>query len=249
MRYSEIQEAPIGDFSVRGEDGPASFDAADHRAIMNPKWKTKVFRFFEKFPHRVDVVLLNHDVVRMGSRIGNVNGLQNAISGLPSEEQIARLEDNFGPIPRRSDAITFIMSDNDGDGKFPLTPWMMAHRFIHGCAELLKDSAKAAIDVADYFTPSEQRTAFKFKSAKEGYPLFREGELLVDMLTQYVVQGRLTLNVSEPDIDSLVDRFNQTCEREFSEIVGRTVFVSGKEDTLQAAGLGILFSSLLAGNQ
>lgn len=221
-RRENVSEAPIADFQIYGDrENEGSFAASDVKAFNNPKWLTKVHSHFSRTPFDFNIYLVNlKDGVfypyskQDGSpdtETGSKN-LQAFFKGRVTKRERDKLMDFLGAdIPRSQTAINIIMTDNEGDEKVGLTPWILAHRVVHAMIQPFVGALQEPLDLDDRYAiqslirevqsfiaaVSEVTTpqkAYKFKSAQQDN-IIRDGELVVELITQYIVQGSVTLNI------------------------------------------------------
>ncbi len=215
--FKVINEAPLADFGIHGDtENAGSYAASDVKVFHNQKWLEKVKTHFQKTPYDVNVYLYNApngEYFPYDDYDGNPrdqqypeNSIRRKFDGLLDNSQIAQLQRMLDiKIPQSSGAITFVMLDNEGDEKVGLTPWILVHRFVHGMLSadsytsnrVMKSGLALKRRLSTYGRLSD---IFKFKSAQHG-KIAREGEYAVEMFTQYVVQGSLTINMPSPPKD------------------------------------------------
>jgi hypothetical protein len=133
-----IDEAPLADFGTFGDlDKEGSMRSDDLRAIKSEKWLTKVKSQFANFPHPLNVYLYNGEggEVWIGNNKVNARELEhlNKYSGLQTLDTVRGLIGKTPPDAENS--ITAILIENEGDGRIPLTPWILAHRIGHAIVD------------------------------------------------------------------------------------------------------------------
>jgi len=134
MRWKEINEAPIADFGTSGDlDKEGSFRASDLKAIRNPKWVEKVHDAFSKTEFDFNLYLHNAEdaILNLGGKYYDARSIAELrkFHGLASMPDVAKVI-GFQP-PNWQQSITVLLVENEGDERFPLTPWMLAHRVAH----------------------------------------------------------------------------------------------------------------------
>lgn len=125
-----LLEMPI-DVKVIGVNHPGSFRADDLALATNPKAREKIARIWHTSRADVDLYLINNDLeyghgdhrlFLLGKGVNNAAVLpKSALRPLG--------------IATRPDAITVILTQNEGDQRMPLTGWMIAHRLWHALEE------------------------------------------------------------------------------------------------------------------
>lgn len=195
MRYHEIFEAPLADFDIYGDRTNAgSYTASDVRAYNSNKWFAKVISHFNKVPQKINIYLYNAPNGKFTVGDEEVKSIREYANGRLNMVSKYRLEQILGiKIPRDTQSINFIMFDNEGDEKVGLTPWILAHRLVHA---LLFGTSVWDTRALRSLAKTEYRKLFKFKSAKNN-AVVRETEYIIELFTQYIVQGKITLNIPE----------------------------------------------------
>jgi hypothetical protein len=198
MRAREIFEAPLGDFGTLGDqENAGSYTAGDLRAMKSPKWLKKVTANFAKCPQKINVYLYNAP----GNRYPHfTNSTASGFEeGRVKDEYIPQLEQTIGArIPPDPNGINFIMLDNEGDEKVGLTPWILVHRFAHAilngpAARQFTDHAQAVVSLYKPLLPK----ILTFRSARNN-AVVRDGEWVVEMVTQYIIKGRIEIADWQP---------------------------------------------------
>lgn len=153
-REPQLTEAPIADYQfidraddphpVDGKPVGDSFPDEDLRAMRSAKWQAKLLTTFEKsfvpinlylfnkaaFQHRdtrrtTDGDIVNHGVAHPGQGAWE---LAKWAGAYPREDFKA----TFGFLPPNSHKnVNVLLTQNWGDGRVPLTPWIVAHRIVH----------------------------------------------------------------------------------------------------------------------
>jgi len=212
MRITDITEAPLADFGLYGEATPSTFDDNDLRAINNPKWKAKLISTFARTPFPVNIYLINKsrytnqrpnsdapDDILISPNLGELRQIAGRYS-------IEDFETNFGFTPKDAEnSFTVVMTNNYGDGKMALTPWIIAHRIIHaiGTDHHYTRNSDANLTLSRYWkhimavmnTLTAYKTEFneitkaasQLKSAQSGYD--RPGEFYIELATQFFLYG------------------------------------------------------------
>lgn len=139
MRWKEITEAPITDFGAYGDlEKEGSFRPDDLRAIRNPKWLNNVYSAFAKTPYEFNLYVYNAEDGRCAFHQPdgswsylNVRDLKDVRkwSGVYSIQQMREM---LGVTPPNYEQrLNVLLVENEGSGRVPLTPWIIAHRIGH----------------------------------------------------------------------------------------------------------------------
>lgn len=191
-----LEEAPLGDFDVLGDRNAehGSFSPSDQKAFNNPKWLKKVESHFSRVEQKINIYLYNAPEGKFADGSTSAASYSGRLYGTERAEFI---KGALGvDYPRdEAEAINFYMADNEGADKFSLTPWILAHRLSHALLEsrdtnvsdFIRTSREVIREVQDNLS-YRYDAFFTFKSAEN---VTRSGELIVDLLTQYIVQGRI----------------------------------------------------------
>jgi hypothetical protein len=124
-----------------------SFPPEDLRALRNPKWHAKLIRQFAKSPVPLNLYLLNAGAFQHTDTRDTTKGpIQNTHVSYPKDGVFKMsewtgtyreddFEEAFGFLPPNYDqCINVLLTNNWGDGRVPLTPWIVAHRVVHALA-------------------------------------------------------------------------------------------------------------------
>lgn len=222
MRYHELAEAPLNDLELHGDlDNEGSFRASDMRAIKSPVWQLKAKNAFAKTPFVFNVYLYNGEngIVDFSTEDGyehklNTRELKHLSDkvghGLIPETLISKL---IGRPYNGKGFITAILFDNEGSNRLGLTPWILAHRISHAieegdyAIEFVKRvrSLMAELNDGADFSRSERNSYIYWmpivgtmRSARNGDLATSPGEFAVELMTQYLIQGQITLNAPKP---------------------------------------------------
>lgn len=144
MRLYQITETPIEDLQFKGDlDTEGSFRPDDLRAFRNPKWEVKVRNAFFKTPFKFNLYFYNgkdgkipflpiknsendQEKEEFTRNIRNLSLLKHYAGELPTEQFLSWFKAN----PKK-DEISIVLLHNEGAGRLPLTPWVLAHRLGH----------------------------------------------------------------------------------------------------------------------
>lgn len=232
-----LDEAPLADFDVRGDrDNEGSFAAPDVKAFNNERWLKKVENHFSRTPYDFHIYLFNapkgeFKITRSDGSVGTFTGT--FLNGrLTTQDQFETLEELVGRVPVNRDGISIVMTDNEGSDKITLTPWILAHRVAHA---LLIDTHGFSPASRFYLVTNDlvnkisdddipYGDVLKFKSAANQET--RVGELCVDLLTQYIVQGSITIKGDR--YADLVQGCNEASKNLLDSAVGGYFVVSGR---------------------
>ncbi len=121
-----VKEAPIDTLQTIGDfsKGHSFTSKADRALVTHPTAVRKIRDFFKNTDVTFDFYFVNTKEARHFTEVGKVNEqfLWEKLKIKPSDLQ-------NGTINR--DAITVFFTNNKGDEKIAMTPWIIAHRFGH----------------------------------------------------------------------------------------------------------------------
>jgi hypothetical protein len=219
MRYKEISETPLADFKVIDDNdsigtefkknspmyadkGEGSFRQTDLKAMSNPKWIEKVHNFFKNCPYDFNIYLFNGS-----EKYRDLRHIKGIVDG-------NFVEKTFGTIPPNSEnSINIILTNNEGDERVPLSPWILCHRIVHAFFDglyvlpAITDFNRTFTDFTNVIAPPAIRftgvdnTAFvdaiaklsNFNSAKNK-KIIRPGEYAVEIIVEYILTGKIKFN-------------------------------------------------------
>lgn len=152
MRYRELLEAPIADFSLQGpiDDGriPAvrkpfdrgtTFDKTDQKLLMTDKGRNKIVRAFQNTKQTFRVVFQNGEEFDAGSSKTNDN-VNDYISTLK-----AGIRDEAHGVRGQPGVITVLIVGNlSADDKMPMNAWTLAHKIGHSFQDFEASSTQWA---------------------------------------------------------------------------------------------------------
>lgn len=141
-----------------------SFPDEDRRAIENPKWQAKLFKQFENSYVPINLYLFNAgSFEHRDTRTTTDGDIHNDVVSHPGDPGLSGMagwsgaytpmdfDHTFGFLPPEyEDRLNILMTQNWGDKRIPLTPWIVAHRIIHALMEQRSTRLKA-----DHFFPME----------------------------------------------------------------------------------------------
>lgn len=145
-----LREAPIQDVDHAGDfsKGSSFRDPRDRRLITNKAYISKVKEKFGKTKQNINILFVN-------TPQGNRYTEHGIVSPEFVKEQLG--EDTFNKLKQMNtgNAITIIFTNNKGDQRVNMTPWIIAHRMMHvfarGGADVKQAYHKAANEIF-YFT-------------------------------------------------------------------------------------------------
>ena len=231
---------------------PGSFDHNDRKAFQNTKWQNKVDRMFAKCPWHFNIVLYNGtqlEVVSWDSKNSVTIDLSHEDMTVINTGQIGKKTfDNIeAKVPNSQDCINVLMTNNRGGEVMAMTPWILVHRICHALIENSSDrKIKQVTDVGTLYAVANNLSnhpAFELngkeiiglqpdlqavipkiatvKSLKAGN-WSSAFEIIVEFMTQFIVQGQVTLTTHIENIDSqavnLINNY-QKCLNFMSEYV------------------------------
>jgi hypothetical protein len=199
MRYAELFEAPIGDIAKIDTDKPrgrswGTFDDIDRRLINHPKMDAKLRTLFEKAPVKIDLVFIQN-------KPSEFSGLGDKIKSFLRKNGVT-VDPN---------AITIVLTENDaGDGRIPMTPWIIGHRLCHAILDSFDEEKHAleqrAANIVKSYLGYDSLGGYHSKIWDElgTFGAARDGkvrginEFVVESMVQYLSRGKITYNVVEP---------------------------------------------------
>lgn len=211
---SPVEEA-VRDITFHGSTEPASLNSDDIGIVNSPKGRTKIIDAFQKAPIDIRLAFINHsrqfsdpDGVASPLRAFTGGYMQNAdpASGHMTSGEIKRI---FGvDIPDDPDALTAVFAFNEGDGRRPFTPWMVAHRLGHLINErgrsmdggIFTASMRTLNQVWNDLDYDARHTVSldhilheigTFKSARDG-TVRSVGEFVLECFAQFLISGKVT---------------------------------------------------------
>ncbi len=235
MRYSEISESPLGDYSFHGSpDEAGSLQKDDIRAAQNPKWAVKLAKSFATVDETVNVVLINS---------GPIDPDQDGNQIYPDAINLSDWSGNYAPEsfkttfgflpPDYQSRINIILVSNEGDERMPMTPWMVAHRFCHALGNSVSRYTRRYNDEVRNFneffyimgkimrylrfdcdihvTDEVLFNALGTFASARNRKIVRSGEFIIELATQYFLKG---------DFDFRLDRLNLTNDAAINRING-----------------------------
>jgi hypothetical protein len=135
MKFNKLAqlllEMPISTFEKKGdwsENAPLHmYDKSSTKMLNNPNYAEKVKTKWSKIDQDIDMYFVRSKQAKRYREIGEI-----------SPEFV---KEGLGlDIPINDNNITIIFTNNVGDEKVPLTPWIIAHRFAHALARIHKSS-------------------------------------------------------------------------------------------------------------
>lgn len=271
---NRLIEAPLNDFEISGSsDNPGSFRDDDLRAFQNPKWLAKVRSAFSRTPFRINVYAFN------GDRRGRVlfhhqmpdgsHHPTNRLVKTTHQEKLAayvgilsldQFERWFGHAPQdTSTSISVVFLQNEGDGRMPMTPWVLAHRLGHAIAyagdmnnmrNTDLEISRARFRLLSSFNnltyklfhslggdKDDQRSNLALvgttRAIRTGN-MINEGEFLIDCVAQYLILGKVVF--SRPIVEPLRD----TIEKFHNDLTDSEAMFNERIEKLLQACVGKL---------
>ncbi len=156
MRFLQlISEAPIGDLKVMGDpEKEGSFRATDLKGMASPNWSARVHKMFAKAPVTLNVYFFNF----AGNKIWfdedpdywyEVRSEYMRYAGEFALDRAERLFKGDLP-PNYQKGVNILLTNNEGDDRLAMTPWMVGHRIIHALFAKLDDRTVGANSFSDF---------------------------------------------------------------------------------------------------
>lgn len=227
-----IQSMPIGRIERAGDwSEPQSFsDPLDFKRATRDSFLERVKTSFNKTPFDFDIFLVNidHYTPEDHQEIGEVDAYW-LRKKLPEAIKAIGITDN--KPWKKPNTITVLFTNNNGTDKFPLSPWIIAHRISHGltvrnwsinklAGELECNAAQLIMQrytLVDYTHSSKvsyllaRNIAFEeflpqvcqFKSIRtKSIRKARISELSHELVAQYILKGKIEFNKLPKFLDS-----------------------------------------------
>lgn len=198
---------PLGDFSNKG----GFRHDVDKKLVTSPVVIGKAFKFFSKCPFDFRIFPVQ---VKGGSKFLELGPVSpEELNDMIGVANASRIIGGHG-----TDDITIVFTNNTGDARIPLTPWMMAHRIGHvtryerrykeGVAfkQAYDNFYKSFDEILKGYQVQKDRLSVvngykadcmlmnaigTMRSARLGL-IKRPGEFIYEMLTQYINSGQVT---------------------------------------------------------
>ena len=227
MKIQEIiQEAPIRDYETFSDtpkskgspddisNSPEDFvarsssftHAKDRKLLTKPNQIKKIKDSFLKTEQDFNLYFVNSKEARQHTEVGEVSRewLQKNMPQIESR------------IPEDIYGITIIFTNNKGDARIAMTPWIIAHRIGHALArysynrglrrqmigyEQIDNMVKDMVEYMSHFynlsTELQKRKFFQeigtFRSAREKN-LRQDFEFINELIAQYIITGKIKFN-------------------------------------------------------
>jgi hypothetical protein len=222
MKLIDLFEAPVIGVDYRGEFEPGTdttFNDVDKKLFKNPKHEKKIINAFKKTPYDFVINFLELDGLSTESAINLENAYDNRSmpiilrrNNIYAYENIINVViiHNLDPEPGRISP------------HMPMTSWIVAHKIGHSImsAQLLsKFGFYAELRKIDFDNLTSQ--LLTFKSAKDPYTDI--SEIYVDMIAQFLIQGKMTFNTDDSVYKLVEQNLNTIYEKIFSYCVGKTL--------------------------
>lgn len=129
MKLKTLLEVPVKDFKRVGDfDKAHGFrDPRDRKMIQSDKYKDIVYKKFKNLEHDVNFFFVNTPKANRYTEEGAVD--HNWVKTNLGDDIAGALSDSYD-----EDAIHVIFTNNKGDARVPMTPWIIAHRIGHALA-------------------------------------------------------------------------------------------------------------------
>jgi len=148
-----LNEVPIQDVDHEGDFNKSSSfrHARDRRIVSNPAYITKVREKFGKVKQNINILFVNTPQGNRHTEVGEVS--KDWIKDELGENTLNKINNmNTG------NAITIIFTNNKGDQRVSMTPWILAHRMMHvfaretpgGSSDVTKSYRAAADNILRY---------------------------------------------------------------------------------------------------
>lgn len=225
-------------------DTGTGFSKADRRLLKSPKGIEKVIRAFSKTQHHFEIFFANTDAVD-----GDDDGDNDRVDDWAKSLQ-AGVHDEFGIIKGRTDVIRMVLLSNLSPinaGRMPVSGWTLAHKIGHALQDEVYRTGWTG-DLADRIreinmelnrigdlsagiepVPSSGLFLYSYttsdiltmKSARYN-KINTEFELFAELIAQYLVVGRIKLNVNH-QLQPLSDALNEKIREMFDSLKGKVL--------------------------
>jgi hypothetical protein len=124
-----LREAPIQDLDHVGDfsKGSSFTDKRDRAIITHPASIQNIKRKFGKVSTNINLLFVNTKEGRNFTEVGKVD--ESWVKKNLGDQVYNSLQKM-----NKDNALTVIFTNNKGDQKVPMTPWIMAHRIMHSLA-------------------------------------------------------------------------------------------------------------------
>jgi hypothetical protein len=129
MRMYEILEMALKNTRLVGDfDSDSSFTGADRKIHLGKNRVRQLKDFFQKTNVDFSIVFMNSKFKGNGEHFDNKDGFIDLLKyrGRLSDYDITSILDSM-----EDDTINILLTNNDGNNKVPLSPWIVAHRISH----------------------------------------------------------------------------------------------------------------------
>ncbi len=235
MRLSDLFEAPIADFQYLDHGDGDSFRDDDRRAITSPKWQAKLVNMFRNTVEPVNLYIANQKFLttyqnpwpnseHADKQVVVTPRLQtDSMQEWAGTYNAHEFQKTFGFLPPNYQAaINVVLTQNEGDERLPLTPWMVGHRIIHAIATrrtkmgsntparehmtsafILMQEVMAAVRRDSYLEDAEMWARISTLTSARTRKIERGGEFIVELFTQFYLKGDFDLDLTEvmPDYE------------------------------------------------
>lgn len=219
-----LNEAPISNIELWGEEGKSfddgtTFSKTDTKLLSSEKGRAKIIRAFKKTPFNFEVIFLNSTAFDANRPSANseidTHIYKNGVG----------IHDEYQDIKGKPGIIRVLMLGNLSllDGKIPMTGWILAHKIGHSFQDSspkFKDLRVLGAELLDAMYTEQNPFPLTSRSAEF---ITNEYEVFPEMVAQYLVTGKVTINSPKRAVQQLVDRFNQELTQTFKSLEGKVI--------------------------
>ncbi len=194
LKHIRMREMPLGKFDTVGDfDKASSFrDKRDRKMISNPRFKEIVAKKFKNTYYTINMFFVNTKEANRHTEVGAVD-LDWVRQNLGDE-----VADKVEPNYQEPGEVNIIFTNNKGDKRVNMTPWIIAHRLGHAFARFKQSSRGMERQFRSYQEVVETigrefDTIFQdvygiksFKSDKRTGPTDRRNQLLMRHLAHNI---------------------------------------------------------------
>lgn len=217
-----VQEAPIAIHHIDSDSEVSSFRDDDHTITRAPKPVEKIKKIWKTSVADVELYLydrgLDKDETLNTLRLAKRTAIpKHKLSQAQRNDELYLddMEKMVASIVPNPEAITVVLTNNEGSGRMPLTGWMIAHRLCHameiskntdfgaqpqGLREFMKKSFRdMANDLEEIYAktniyPKQLSCLIGTTKACRDRTLTQPGELYPECFAQYMLTGKVKLN-------------------------------------------------------
>lgn len=244
-----VTEAPIADMEFSGygseENTPfdqgTSFGKVDRALLTSEKAQKKIVRAFRNTPHVFEIIFLNRDDID-----GDDDEDNDDISRAVKKVRAGISDGDFGVEGEAGKIKVILMgnlSANDPIApKMPMTAWTIAHKighafqdhvaargYVNPIGELIGDvnhsmnfAAGTGREMGVFSYHPNMASIMTMKSARTG-KISNDFELFPEIIAQYLIKGRVVLNLPDDRKKECEDRLNGLIRALFAEVTGKVL--------------------------